>query len=90
MEEQLKLLHKVIVVVDCPKKRICVTQLRYMVDYTETSYAQVRLFWWKKEEEKIQQFGYVNYKLDDYVYLFDVMKSLYAKIIANQPNCNVS
>ena len=39
MEEQLKLVHKVIDVVDCPNKRICVTLLRYEVDNPETSYA---------------------------------------------------
>ena len=54
MEEQLKLVHKVIDVVDYPKRRICVTLLRYKVDNPETSYAQVRLFGRKKEEEKIQ------------------------------------
>ena len=55
MEEQLKLVHKVMDVVDRPNRRICVTLLRYKVDNPETSYAQVRLFRWKKEEEKIQQ-----------------------------------
>ena len=43
MEEQLKLVHKVIDVVDCPNRRICVTLLRYKVDNPETSYARVRL-----------------------------------------------
>ena len=51
MEEQLKLVHKVIDVVDCPNRRICVTVLRYKVDNPETSYAQVRLFGRKNEEE---------------------------------------
>ena len=55
MEEQLKLVHKVIDVVDRPNTRICVTLLRYKVDNRETSYAQVRLFGRKKEEEKFQQ-----------------------------------
>ena len=31
MEEQLKLVHKVIDVVDCPNRRICVTLLLYKV-----------------------------------------------------------
>ena len=44
MEEELKLVQKVIDVVDCPNRRICVTLLRYKVDNPETSYAQVRLF----------------------------------------------
>ena len=89
MEEQLKLVHKVIDVVDCPNRRICVTLLRYKVDNPDTSYAQVRLFGRKTEEEKIQQIVYVNYKLDKFVYLLDVMNSVYDKIIANQPIGNV-
>ena len=51
MEEQLKLVHKVIDVVDRPKRKIYVTLLRYKVDNPETSYAQVRLFGRKTEEE---------------------------------------
>ena len=60
MEEQLKLVHKVIDVVDCPKKRIYVTLLRCKVDNPESSYAQVRLIQRKSEEEKFQQIVYVN------------------------------
>ena len=67
MEEHLKLVLKVIDVVDQPNRRICVTLLRYKVDNPETSYAQLRLFGWKKEEEKFQQIVYVNYKLDEFV-----------------------
>ena len=89
MEEQLKLFHKVIVVVDCPNRRICVTLLRYKVDNPETSYAQVRLFRRKKEDQKFQQIVYVNYKLDDFIYLLDVMNLVYDKVVANQPICNV-
>ena len=55
MEEQLKLVHKVIDVVDCPNRRICVTLLRYKGDNPEFSYSQVRLFGRKKEEEKFRQ-----------------------------------
>ena len=68
---------------------ICVTLLRYKADNSETSYAQVRLFGRKKEEEEFQQFVYVNYRLDDFVYLLDVMNSVYDKVIANQPICNI-
>ena len=89
MEEQLKLVHKVIDVVDCPNRRICVTLLRYKVDNPETSYAQVRLFGRKKEEEKFQHIVYVNYRLDEFVYLLDVMNSVYDRVIANQPICNI-
>ena len=89
MEEQLKLMHKVIDVVDRPNRRISVTLLRYKADNPEISYAQVRLFGRKKEEEKFQQIVYVNYKLDEFVYLLDVINSVYDKAIANQPICNV-
>ena len=89
MEEQLKLVHKVIDVEDRPNRRICVTLLRYKADNPETSYAQVLLFGQKKEEEIFQQILYVNYKLDELVYLFDVMNSVYDKVIANQPISNV-
>ena len=89
MEEQLKLAHKVIDFVDCPNKRIYVTLLQYKVDNPETSYAQVLLFGRKKEEEIIQQIVYVTYRLDEFINFLDVMNSVYDKIIANQPICNV-
>ena len=89
MEDQLKLVHKVIDVVDRPNRNICVTLLRYKVDNPETSYAQVRLFGRKNDEEKVQQIVYVNYKDDEFIYLLDVMRSVYDKVIANKPICNV-
>ena len=88
MEEQLKLDHNVIDVVDHPNRSICVTVLRYKVENPE-SQAQIRLFGQKKKEEKFQQIVYVNYKLDDFVYLLDVMNSVYDKVIAHQPICIV-
>ena len=63
--------------------------MRYKVDNPETSYAQVRLFRRKKEEEKFQQIVYVNYRLEEFVYLLDVMNSVYDKVIANQPICKI-
>ena len=90
MEEQLKLVHKAIDVVDCPNRRICLTLLRYKVEKPETSYAQVRLLRRKTEEEKVQQIVYVNYKLDEFLHLLDVMNSVYDKVIANLPYCNAS
>ena len=89
MEEQLKLVHKVIYVVDRPNGKICVTLLRYKVDNPDTSYAQVRLFGRKTEEEKFQQIVYLNYRLDEFIYRLDVMNSVYDKVIANQPICIV-
>ena len=60
LDEQLKLAHKVVDVVDRTNRKICVTLLRYNEDKAETSYAQVRLFARKKEDEKFQQVVYVN------------------------------
>ena len=89
MKEQLKLVHKVIDVVNRPNRRIYVTLLRYKVDNPETSYAQIRLFGRKKQEENFQQFVYVNCKLEEFIYLLDVMNSVCDKVIANQPPCDV-
>ena len=89
MEEQLKHVYKVIDVADRAQRRVCVTLLRYKVDNPETSYARVRPFRRKKEEEKFQQIVYVNYKLAEFVYLLDVMNSVYDRVTANQPICNV-
>ena len=89
MKEQLKLSHKVVEVVDRPHRKICVTMLRYNVETPETSCAQVRLFGGKNNEEKFNQIVYVNYKLDDFIYLLDVMNSVYDKIIANEFLWNV-
>ena len=89
MEEQPKLFHKVIDVVDRANRRICVALLRYKADNPDTSYAKVRLFGRKKEEEKIQQIVYVNYKLDEFLCLPDVMNSVYDIVVANHSICNV-
>ena len=89
MVEQPKLAHNVVDVVDRTNRKICVTLLRYNVDNPESSYAQVRLFARKKEEEKFQQFVYVKNKLEEFIYLLDVMNSVFNKVISNQPICNV-
>ena len=44
MDEQLKLAHKVVDIVDRANTKNCVTLLRYNVDKPESSYAQVQLF----------------------------------------------
>ena len=87
MDEQLKLAHKVVDVVDRAKRKICVNLLRYNVDKPESSYAQVRLFPRKKEDEKFQQVVYVKYKLEELIYLLDVMNSVCDKVITDQPIC---
>ena len=88
MEEQLKLTHKVVEVVDRPHRQICVTMLRYNVEKPETSFVQVRLFGRRKDEENFNQIVYVNYEFDDFFYLLDVLNSVYDKVIANEPLCN--
>ena len=88
-EELLRLTHKVVEVVDRPHRKICVTMLSYNVEKPETSYVQVRLFGRRKDEEKFNQIVYVNYKIDEFIYLLDVMNSVYDKVIANEPLCNV-
>ena len=60
MDEQLKLSHKVVNVVDRASTKICVTLLRYNVDKPDISYAQVQLVARKKEDEKCEQNVYVN------------------------------
>ena len=83
MDEQLKLAHKVVDVVDRTNRKICVTLLRYNVDKPESSYAQVRLFVRKKEDKNFQQVVYVNYKHEEFIYLPDVVNSIYDKVITN-------
>ena len=89
MDEQLKLSHKVVDVVDRANKKIRVTLLRYNVDKLENSYAQIRLFARKKEDEKFQQVVYVKYKLEEFILLLDVKKSVYDKVCTNQTIWNV-
>ena len=60
MEEQPKVAHKVVDDVDRTKKKICVTLLRYGVDKSKGSFAQIRFFARKKEDEKFWQIVYVN------------------------------
>ena len=89
MDEQLKLAHKVVDVVDPTNRKICVALLRYNVDKLESSYAEIRFFARKKEDEKFQQVVYVIYKLEEFIYFLDVMNSVYDKDMTNQPICNV-
>ena len=59
------------------------------MDRPKSSYAQVRLFSRKKEEEKIQQSVFVNIQLEELIYLLDLMDSVYADVFANQSNCRL-
>ena len=60
LDEQPKLAHKVVDVVDRVNRKIGVTLLRYNVDKPESSYAQVRFFASNKEDEKFQEIVYVK------------------------------
>ena len=87
METQLKMAHKVYNVVDLSHRRICVTMLRYKVKIPKTSYVQIRLFTPDKDFQagRFQQIVYVNYRLDEFLELLDVMDSARDKILKNQP-----
>ena len=69
--------------VERANRKICVTLLRYNVDKPESSYAQVRLFAREKEDEKFQEVVYVNYKIEEVIYLLHVVNSVYDKVITN-------
>ena len=58
------------------------------MDKPESSYAQVRFFARRKQDEKFQQIVNVNYKLEEFIFLLDVMNSVYDEVITNQPFCN--
>ena len=89
MDEQLTLADKVVDVVDRGNRTFCVTLLRYSVNKSESSYAEVPLFAGRMEDQKFQQVVNVNYKLEEFIYLLDVMNSVYDNFIGNKPICNV-
>ena len=89
INEQLKLAHNLVDVVDRANRKVCVTLLRYGVDKPESSYAQVRLFARKTKDEKFQRSVYVNYKLEEFIYPLDEMISVHDKIFTNQLSCYV-
>ena len=90
MDDQLKLSHKVVDVVDRANRKICVTLVWYDVDKPNSFDVQVRIFARKMEDENFQQFVYVNYKLEEFIYLLDVINSVYNKVITKKPSCKVS
>ena len=89
LEEELKFRHNVVEVVDRPYRKICVTLLHQNVEKPETSYVQVRLLEKRNVEEKINEIIHMNYKLGEFIYLLDVMSSVYDKVLANELLCNV-
>ena len=84
-DEQLKLAHKLVDLVDRANRRVGVTLLRYSLDKPESSYTQVRVLARKTEDEKFQQIVHVTYELEELIYLLDVMKYVFHKVTTNQP-----
>ena len=60
MDEQLKLAHKVVDVVDRANRKTSVTPVLYNANDLESSYALVWLFARKKEDENVQQIADVK------------------------------
>ena len=85
MYEEFKLAHKEIDIADQANRKICVTLLRYNLEEPKSSYAQVRLYAKEKEDYKFEQNVFVNYKLEDFTYLLDVVDSVYDKTITIKP-----
>ena len=89
IDEQLKLAHKGIDVVDQANRKIYLPLLRHNVEKPECSYARTGLFAKKEEEEKSEQNVYVVYKHEDFLYLLEGMDSFYDEAFTNKPICNV-
>ena len=75
MEVQFKSIHNYVDIVDRPKKNVSLILLQYNMDKPVRSYAQVRMFERKKEDEKFQQRNCMKQKLDEDIYLLDVKSS---------------
>ena len=84
IDEQLKHVHKVIEIAEGAQRKVCVTLLRYKEDKPETSYAQIRLFTRRTEEENFQQLVYVNYEIVEVINLLDVMNSVCDQVLNKQ------
>ena len=84
MDEPVKLAHLLNLVVDRAKRKICVTPIWYNVEKPK-----VQIFARKKEDEKCQQFAYVNYKLEEFIFQVDMNIPVNEKVFANPPYCKV-
>ena len=61
-----------------------------VVDVVDRANGMVcELFARKKEDEMFQELDFVNHKFEEFIYLVDVMISVYDKVITNQTICNV-
>ena len=91
MVERIKLTHKVVDVMDLLHRKLCVTAAVH-VDKPESPYATVRVLAGKKgkkENEKFQQTVHKNYKLEEFIFLLDVLNFVYNKVNTHQPTCNI-
>ena len=79
MDQKLKLAHKLVDVVDRANRKVGVNLFWNIMDKPESSYDQVRLFAGNTEDHKLQQIAYVNSKFEEFIYLLDVMNSVYYK-----------
>ena len=81
MDEQLKLAHKVLDVVDRANKKICVTLLRtsQRVLLLESECLQ------RRRRTKFSANVFVNYKAEKLIYKLDVLNSVCDKFIAKNP-----
>ena len=89
MNEQLELSDKLVDVVDRASRKILVTMLRYSVEKRKSSWDHFRLSARKEQDENLPQFVYAKFKLEEFIYLLDVIKSANDKVVANKPFCRV-
>ena len=89
MDEQDKLAHKAVEVSGSSKqKNLCdsaLVKFRQARDFM----AHVGFSARNKENEKFQQVVHVNYIVDEFIYLLDVMNSVYDKLITVKLICNI-
>ena len=86
MDEQLTLAHKVVDVVDRANRKICdAVRCGQAIEFV----CSIPIFEGKLEDEKFQLVVYVAYTLEEFVYLPEVMNSVFVNAIANKPICNV-
>ena len=59
------------------------------MDKLESSYGQVLFFPKKKEDGNFQKIVFVSFKLEQMIYLLDVMIFVFDKRVTNKPTHNV-
>ena len=90
MDEQLKLAHKLIDIVDRANRKFCVTQQRNKLDKRKSSCVRLVRFIARKELDEIfQQIVFMNYKREVIVHILEAMNSVYDDIFTKKPVCNV-